>query len=46
MEILFFEFFIIVLLGIICGEVLSIGEVVYVVNSGGLVYMDLNGVYF
>lgn len=46
METLFFEFFITVLLGIICGEVSSTGEVVYAVNSGGPAHTDLNGVHF
>ena len=46
MESLFFEVFITVLLGIICGEVSSTGEVVYAVNSGGPAHTDLNGVHF
>lgn len=46
MESLFFESFITLLLGIICGEVSSTGEVVYAVNSGGPAHTDLNGVHF
>lgn len=46
MESLFFEFFITLLLGILCGEVLSTGEVVYAVNCGGPAHTDLNGVHF
>jgi len=46
MESLFFECFITLLLGIICGEVSSTGEVVYAVNSGGPAHTDLNGVHF
>ena len=46
MESLFLEFFITLLLGIICGEVSSTGEVVYAVNSGGPAHTDLNGVHF
>lgn len=46
MDSIFFEFCIIFLFGIFMSEVFSIGEVVFVVNSGGLVYIDLNGVYF
>lgn len=46
METLLFEVFVTLLLGILCGEVSSTGEVVYAVNSGGPAHTDLNGVHY
>ena len=46
MESFLFEFLVTFLLGIIPGKVLSTGEVVYAVNSGGPAHTDLNGVHY
>lgn len=46
MESILIEFLFTFLLGIIPGKVLSTGEVIYAVNSGGPAHTDLNGVHY
>lgn len=46
MELICFDLIVALIIGLLTGEVLSTGEVIYAVNNGGPAHTDLNGVHY
>lgn len=46
MELFIFDLLVTLIIGLLSGEVLSTGEVIYAVNNGGPAHTDLNGVHY